>query len=200
MKTINFGSLSEMVHKTAVEKGWYDKPRSDFESLTLVVSELSEAVEEIRKGTPLVYVDNCGQFEEINSLKDTPKGKPEGVMIEVADAAIRVLDFAGYKKIELDKIVQNLSTKDNFNYFLESEYKKLSTPLEYCGFLIIVASLLMGHGLGKDNDGMDADVPLFLLLCAHFCEVNGGYSLEDLIHFKHNYNTTRSYRHGGKLA
>lgn len=88
------------VHMNAVEHGWWENPRTPGELLMLVVSEASEAFEEIRNGhkmTETYYSDN---------------GKMEGVPSELADIVIRVMDLCGYYNIDLEEII---TKKHNFN-------------------------------------------------------------------------------------
>lgn len=73
-----FNQLAQSIHNTAVEKGWYEKERNDFEMLALVHSEVSEIVEALRKGNP--RSEKCPQF----SLAEE----------ECADVIIRLLDQA----------------------------------------------------------------------------------------------------------
>lgn len=75
------------VHTVARTKGFYDKPKTDLESIMLMVSELAEAAEEIRKTTVLIYYN---------------LGKPEGLAIELADCVIRILDYCESKHIDLE--------------------------------------------------------------------------------------------------
>jgi hypothetical protein len=69
------------------------------EKLLLVVSEISEALEELRDGHTLTEV----------YYKAVPYGldfkKPEGFPVEIADAIIRLLDIGYACGIDLDKIV-----------------------------------------------------------------------------------------------
>ena len=44
--------FQEDLHKTAVDKGWWDEPRDDAISIALMHSELSEALEALRHGNP----------------------------------------------------------------------------------------------------------------------------------------------------
>lgn len=69
------------VHKTAVEKKWWEPGPTFPEALMLVVSELSEALEKYRQHDPV----------EIFNYEGT---KPEGIPIELADAVIRIFDLA----------------------------------------------------------------------------------------------------------
>ena len=81
-------------YKTAASKGWVDAHKElDFGSqLMLIVGELSEALEEYRKGKGIketYYVD----------------GKPEGIPIELADVIIRTCYLAELKGINLENAI-----------------------------------------------------------------------------------------------
>jgi NTP pyrophosphatase (non-canonical NTP hydrolase) len=76
-KTID--ALQRTVHQTAVEHGWWDQPRPIGEVLMLVVTELAEAMEAYRSGD--TESDKIPGFSKVEE--------------ELADAIIRILDFAG---------------------------------------------------------------------------------------------------------
>lgn len=65
--------LAEKMHATAQEKGWWDEERNDGECIALMHSELSEALEKLRKG------DECSDEE---------------LAEELADCIIRILDYS----------------------------------------------------------------------------------------------------------
>lgn len=70
--------ISTRVHGTAVEKGWWDTDRNEGELIALAHSELSEALEALRKGNPASKkISECTHVEE-----------------ELADLVIRVMDMA----------------------------------------------------------------------------------------------------------
>lgn len=75
--------MAERIHVTAREKGWWDKERNNGEIIALIHSELSEGLEALRK-----------------DLQDDHLPEYLGIEVELADAVIRIMDFAkarGYR-------------------------------------------------------------------------------------------------------
>ena len=91
----NLNSLSDLCHADAVALGWYDtgKQRTDLESIMMMVTELAECVEELRKPAPVIAAFDLG-------------GKPIGVGTELADCLIRILDYCAHKDIDIENLVQ----------------------------------------------------------------------------------------------
>ena len=87
---LTLGDLVKEIHQNAVAHGWWDEERSFGDILALCHSELSEALEQYRDEKPLVY--------EVN-------GKPEGIAVEMADAVIRILDWAGKAGVDMEQII-----------------------------------------------------------------------------------------------
>jgi NTP pyrophosphatase (non-canonical NTP hydrolase) len=88
------------IHKNAVEHGWWEEKRNFGELISLCHSELSEALEEVRKGK--LY----------NETYYSEGGKPEGVPSELADVVIRVMDMCEFYGINLEEIIH---IKHEFN-------------------------------------------------------------------------------------
>tara|TARA_Y100001970_G_scaffold141265_1_gene173898 strand:- start:144 stop:467 length:324 start_codon:yes stop_codon:yes gene_type:complete len=99
---MEINKLINLSHNIAKEKGWWDKDREVPEIIALIHSELSEALEEYRVN------DNLNIRYE--------NGKPEGFVVELADALIRIFDLSGKYKLDLqnaleEKIQYNKSRK-----------------------------------------------------------------------------------------
>jgi len=80
------GELQAEAHRIAVEHGWWEKERSAGEALMLMVTELSEAMEAWREGSP--------ESEKIPGFSQVEE--------ELADAIIRILDFAGGHHLDME--------------------------------------------------------------------------------------------------
>lgn len=95
--------MVEIAHKTAVEKGWHDKEVEIPTRLMLIVSELSEAMEDLRSGKPVNQI----QW----SIKDSIE-KPDGFPVELADVVVRIGDLCGLLGIDLEEAIK---AKMNYN-------------------------------------------------------------------------------------
>ena len=91
---MDISELQREIHQSAIERGWWDNPHRDFGEVTsLIHCEISEAFEEYRDKHPLGEV----RLE---------KGKPEGVPVEMADAIIRILDWAEKEDVDMAAVIR----------------------------------------------------------------------------------------------
>lgn len=103
----DFKDLQKRIGAGAYSNGWHEryielKSAGDeaglrehvISKVALITSELSEAVEELRKGHDVRHVYVVDK-------------KPEGFPVELADAVIRALDLAEMVGIELENVIQN---------------------------------------------------------------------------------------------
>lgn len=97
-------------HQNAVSKGFWDNPQSLPESLCLIHSEVSEALEDYRNN------------KEVNRLDYDKNGKPIGIPSELADIIIRVCDLAAFHDIDLEKAI---SKKMQYNKYRPHMHGKI---------------------------------------------------------------------------
>lgn len=88
-------AMQDIVHANARDKGWWDDERNPGEAIALMHSELSEALEALRKGNPQ---DNKVPFDNLT--------------VELADCVIRIMDFCGANNLPL---AEALIAKHEFN-------------------------------------------------------------------------------------
>lgn len=86
---MSLNNLAAKIYADNVERGWWDNQREVGTILMLIVSEIAEAMEGDRKG-----------------LKDDHLPHRDMVEVELADAIIRILDFAGHKGYDIDGAVR----------------------------------------------------------------------------------------------
>lgn len=118
MSNIDLNTLRDRAYKTACEHGFHDEELSNEHCLCLVISELMEAVEADRKGRlgkkcksrfemdynrypALVEKEKRFKCSFEKNIKDT---LPD----ELADAAIRLLDLAGYRDITIEEFTEDM--------------------------------------------------------------------------------------------
>jgi NTP pyrophosphatase (non-canonical NTP hydrolase) len=83
------------VHANAIAKGFWDAPRNDGELIALMHSELSEALEGLRRG---LHDEHCPDFLNVE--------------IEMADCVIRIMDMCCARGWRLGEA---MSAKMEFN-------------------------------------------------------------------------------------
>lgn len=102
--------MQDRAWKRSEDSGFHSSPEqlNIPSKLMLVVSELSEALEEYREGKPLVYFSGSG----LDLLS-----KPEGIAAELADAVIRIGDLAGILNFDLEQaVITKMAYNDTRSY------------------------------------------------------------------------------------
>ncbi len=186
---MDFNAMASDVHQTALEHGWWDDGRDARETVALIHSELSEALEEARKGTPMMY-----------SNPEKPE-KMEGVAVELIDCVIRILDFMGHYDVSY------VAKSQRPVYVTEDE----PLPILVCKLHAIISSVFGTPAADSTDVGINIDNGavcgvydvgwcfsnvidmIFKWLRAH------GVSPEAVLQEKAEYNKSRPYKHGKKF-
>lgn len=187
MKTAN--EWIQMIHKNAVDHGWWEKSRTTMEIANLINSEWSEALEEDRAGHPPVWMnvtticDNClnepdGQIC-CNTFCEMPV-KGEGVAVELADGVIRIFDWLGSAGFTFpeDMTIGKLADSGLKLHDLQELICWNTVKTASFGINGVAAQLIeVAKNTLRAIDGMGLDP-------------------EEVIAKKHRYNVTRPYKHG----
>jgi len=88
-------ALTNLIHGEAKQNGWWDEEPTFTDFISLCHSEISEALEEFRKGRK----PNGVYYENIM------REKPEGVPVELGDCIMRILDYCGHLDIDITPII-----------------------------------------------------------------------------------------------
>nr|BFD64942.1 hypothetical protein BdHM001_36230 [Bdellovibrio sp. HM001] len=83
--------LGKQAMEIAISKGFDPRDTTDGDKLMLIVTEVAEAMEDVREGK--------------TKLKIKPNGKPVGLPSELADIIIRTAQYATHLGIDLDEAV-----------------------------------------------------------------------------------------------
>lgn len=155
------------VHQNAIDHGFWDEDRPLGETFALIHSELSEALEEYRAGRP--------------NVRYGEGGKPEGICVELIDAAIRMMDFMGSLKGSCDF---------EFSYIYEpADRKNIPDKINtFHTWLADIYTLMEGHA--------ENDLNLYLFVNGLMDYVHDlGEDPEKLLLEKHEFNKLRPWKH-----
>ena len=202
----NITKFAQEVHALAVKKGWWT-PAPDFATfIALCHAELSEALEEYRNGRPMVYYHyclrddssacalgkECKRWMDGSCLNAVRPEKPQGIAVELADCVIRMLDWCAAQKLDV-------SDMHKPNTWMEPNPCVGSLPrtVAICHGILANAYDCEDYG----DDVLPGIVAEYLIDCAdfirHWLEAQD-IDLWEIARLKHEYNKTRSYRHGNK--
>ena len=195
---MNINEIIKEAHENAVAHGFWEEDRPFAETVDLIHSELSEALEEFRDGRGLDKVYYSCQYSKVHNVPlghckknitcaQCEYGKPEGIPIELADVIIRIADYFGRHKIQVDELKSRATN--------QTVREKIGTLCE----LIAHGHWLLGMAYVSKEE--ELRYSLMALLIDHirdFCQRNG-IDLDRAIKLKMEYNKTRPYKHGKRI-
>jgi hypothetical protein len=177
--TKNINDVVRESYAIAKEKGWWDRPRPKSLVTLLILSEISEVLEDHRNGMPWDH-----EFVDDN-------GKPMGPPSEMADVIIRIADYCGYKgyELELTELVEDSEVLD---------------PIKWLA--LAAAHICEANEFGEEDEGttaykecMEERYSKAVSRVVGLAQCTG-VDLWAAIDRKQRYNRTRPYRHGNKQA
>lgn len=189
--------LVQKAHQNAIDKGWWEEPRTYGELIALVHSEVSEALEDYWAGcSPYAtwYEKKCGDEIKRSDEFVNDTWKPCGIPSEMADVCIRIFDIAG--KYEwgslLEKEVHSLRGMKVNEIWDESPFAGKLSMLH----VVLSKSLESHYAINISETILQL---AGAVVAAELIAQEYGIDLERAIAEKMAYNATRPQRHGGKV-
>ena len=192
---MNLNEFAKEIHANACAHGFWDKPDTFDKICADIISELSEALREYEAGRPMEWyhcdMEFVGNGMCEGSKCDFQKGepciakgcKPEGIAVEMADCAIWILDYLGYKGYSIDEEPR----------IRPEDYKALPYA-----FMKVCMHIVDAHE--HEDIGMDEVYEVWALeralrVILHWFTAND-LDFEAIARRKHEYNKLRPYKHG----
>lgn len=103
-----FNTLSEVIYANNVKAGWFSDPKTKrrivpdpLQKLMLMVTEIAECAEGVRKGVPDTHLPHRPMEE-----------------VELADVLVRLFEYAGWRELDVggafvEKILYNAQREDH---------------------------------------------------------------------------------------
>ena len=172
---MNIKDLIEESHGRAYRKGFYDPVPSLESRVALIHSELSEALE--------CYRDN----DMTTEVKD---GKPVGLPTEIADVVIRICDYAGFAKINLEHLIEDLRSDEAIDLDGDSSLESW-----LCHMHAELGQGFAYHYQRDDIDYLHDSMAMLVIMCEELAK-HLRIDLDAEIRRKSDYNETRPAKHG----
>lgn len=187
---LDLNAFAKEVHAVSVEHGWWEgEENNDIDTkIALIHAEWSEALEEYRDGRPMVW-HRCregGEEEPVCVEKACAAwmnegcdicvrdNKPEGIAVELVDGVIRILDLMAAKDKDFAQVGYVYGVKRTLPQLVAVLHHATAISAGSAGWL---SSCIEAVREWLEDQGVDMD---------------------EILRLKHEYNKTRSYRHGGK--
>ena len=188
MKNIDFNALAKEAYESAKERGFHTEKHKDGHWFMMVVCELAEAVEADRKGR---WVENRKEYERLKRICDESIHAhlfeihiKDTVEDELADAVIRLLDYAGMDGVDIGKRMNEVFDDEEFEDYKGYETLKKDDRVFTEKVYEIIQTFMF-----------DSYIEFFMI---DIFELARSYNV-DLMWFvreKMEYNKQRAYLHG----
>ena len=197
---MNWNEFAQEVHQNAVEHGWWDKPITFGDIVSLCHSEISEALEEFRAGRPMVYFVETNGFV-VTAMDERQGEKLEGIAVELADCVLRILDWMGKEGISPEEAMDRARATQEIWAQLGDDF-----PEHLCkggmgdlsAELHLYLSMAYRNWLnGTGTSPISTRMALVILRIQEWAE-EASVDLDQVLQEKFSYNKTRPDRHGGK--
>ena len=199
--------LAAEAHENAVEHGFYDGVETmDDETLELLHArlfalmhcELSEAIQEDRRGLPICYrmCAKCGDGpcvvdDEAVAVRCDfrhTENPPEGCAVELADFVIRLLDWCGWQGVRLGDTVDWVTRYKHLPRLVNALHDML------CGFAEKID--LASRAIGADDEPMTRVLVVAMITVVEAWFIDRGLSLTNIMREKMAWNAGRPRLHG----
>lgn len=205
---MDWNKFAQEVHENAVAHGWWDKPISEGEFYTMLHCELAEAVEEYRRGRPIMVYYNCVECGTASPCEpqdwtdcrhygkesECPHRdpKPMGVAVELADLVLRILDWWSVELAEERSVHDYIAHSSVSGYMRGYERWRFIDVVTFIREFLVRAeatgarrriTCALGDAVGVVDWYLHRE----------------GVKLEAVLKLKHQYNKGREFRHGGML-
>lgn len=197
---MNWNEFAQEVHQNAVEHGWWDRPITFGDIVSLCHSEISEALEEFRAGRPMVYFVETNGFV-VTAMDERQGEKLEGIAVELADCVLRILDWMGKEGISPEDSMDRARAAQETWAQLGDDFPEHPCKGgmgDLAAELHLYLSMAYRNWLnGTGTSPIATRMALVILRIQEWAE-EAGVDLDQVLREKFAYNKTRTYRHGGK--
>lgn len=211
---MDINKFAQEVHQNAVEHGWWDRPITFGDIVSLCHSEISEALEEYRSGRPIVWYtctagngdghmcnpnlwldcDMVGQEADCTYRNSTP----EGIAVELGDCVMRILDWMSQESVDVDGAMAQARVM--LRGGREVPALRVNGGMgDLASELHLYLSLAYRNYLNGTGLFPIAVRTAMCILRIQEWVGETGVDLDQILQEKLAYNKTRSYRHGGKV-
>lgn len=214
---MDYSKFAQEVHQNALDHGFWDEEKDIDEIISLIHSEWSEALEELRAGRPMVWFEckeitndpsicnpkdktDCLNYETKETCAYRGK-KPEGIAVELIDGCLRIIDLLGRYFYNFVFVNSNEKTNElkgsSFycNSIIEPIGKDTSLQSVVCALHNITAKAGEHAHYSKHMDLSLRKLETAICLVFFWLSENG-VDPEELIQQKHEFNKGRPYKHG----